>query len=168
MSKQKVDHDGSTTKNPKEKDVFTFEVRNRRLRSLIGRFIPLDDIDVRQEYSGDPLSFWSVQTTGARGNAFLSFLKAQQSDITSGYKAALAEIKLARVRTRKVMDAATARNLVNKERRKSKNAKPGSQVPDRARETCSKRGCYGEAYRDDLCYDHYMIEQKKSVRGVTK
>lgn len=161
------DHDGMSSKNSKAKSPTIMVIHNEVMRSLFGSSIILDDIDVRQEYKGDSLSFWTVQTTGARGNAFLSFLKAHQAQLTAEYQAALQVIRVARKRARLVMDAASARNIVNRERRKDKNAVP-IVMPDRARVTCEKRGCYGEAYRDNLCYDHYMIAHKKSTTGVTK
>lgn len=168
MSKGNLDHDGSTSKSSKAKSQYKMQYHNVVMKTLFGRsWILLESIDVRQEYKGDSLSFWTVQTTGARGNAFLSVLKAQQAQLTAEYQDALQVIRDTRIRVRKVMDAATARNLVNKERRKDKTAAKGTAV-HRARQSCAKRGCYGEAYRKDLCYDHFMIEQKKSSRGVTK
>jgi hypothetical protein len=169
MTTENSDHDGLSSESAKAKETYVIKVRsNMELANVLGEpYILLGEIDSRQEYSGDPLAFWTVQTTNARGNAFLSYLKATQAQVIHEFEKSLRVIKAARKRALEVMDAARARNAENKERRKDSTANKPSQ-PVRARVICASRGCYGEAYRDGFCYDHFMAKQKKSPRGVSE
>jgi hypothetical protein len=122
---------------------------------------------VRQEFKQSPFKFAAVQAGLSTGSAFLKSLKELQTKVQSVYDAEMERIRVLRKYYIRWMDALQTRSGVNKARRREKISNAPKKSYVRARETCSKRGCYGAVYRDDLCYEHYCRDNGISPQGVT-
>jgi hypothetical protein len=124
-------------------------------------------LKVRQDFKQMRLKFASVQVGLQIGSAFLKTLKEEQAELQSVYDDGMKRINALRKYYIRWMDALQTRSGVNKARRRDNISNAPKKSYVRARKTCSKRGCYGAVYRDDLCYDHYCRDRGISPQGVT-
>jgi hypothetical protein len=123
--------------------------------------------EVRQDFKESQLKFACVQAGLSVGSAFLKSLKELQAKVQSVYDTEMERIRVLRKYYIRWIDALQVRSAVNKARRKDNISNAPKKAYVRARKSCSKRGCYADSYKDDLCYMHYCKAKGISPQGVT-
>lgn len=110
----------------------------------------------RQSFKEIKCKFWCIQAGLARGSAFLKTLASLKATAQVAYDAEIRRLNELKAYVNPWMTALATQSGVNKAKRRE-DATVSQEKILRARVTCSKRGCYGEMFKDAVCYHHYVL-----------